>query len=99
MLPKPRLTDKAREAAKAEQAVVQALIKKVEDEQASKTAKAQSLVKMAENSGDASAIATAELNLKVTADAAAKAITSVMERFAFDSNCRARRLHRHRRFV
>ena len=89
MLPKPRLTDKAREAGKkAEQAVVQALIKKVEDEQASKIAKAQSLVKMAENSGDTSAIATAKLNLKVTADAAAKAITSVMERFAFDSNCR-----------
>ena len=89
MLPKPRITDEERAAGKqAERAIVQHFIKQVEDEQAKVVAVAQLKLQNAQSTGNPSAIARAELGLKVAADDAAKAITNVMERFAFESNCR-----------
>ena len=89
MLPKPRTSDAERELGKQEvEEKIAHIIAKVEQQSEATVAGAKSLLGKAKEHGEQSAIASAELNLKVTREAAAKEVATVKQRFAFESNCR-----------
>ena len=89
MLSKPRITDAERQQGKQEvEQKIARLVAKIEQQSDATVKKAESLLSMAKKHGEQSAIATAELNLKVTKEAAVKEVATIKQRFAFDSNCR-----------
>ena len=89
MLSKPRITDAERQQGKQEvEQKIAHIVAKVEQQTDATVKKAESLLNMAKEHGERSAIATAELNLKVTKEAAVKEVATIKQRFAFDSNCR-----------
>ena len=89
MLPKPRISDEARELGRQKEAEIFKAIKtEVRTTQRAKVAEAQAAFESAQNAGDAAAIAKAESDLKVVHDRAVKEIEDVERRFQFDSNCR-----------
>jgi hypothetical protein len=89
MLSKPRISDAEREEGKQEvEQKIAHLVAKVEQQSEATVKKAVSLLNIAKEQGEQSAIATAELNLKVTKEAAVKEVATIKQRFAFDSNCR-----------
>jgi len=89
MLSKPRISDAEREQGKQEvEQKIAHIVAKVEQQSQATVKKAESLLTMAKEHGEQSAIATAELNLKVTKEAAVKEVATIKQRFAFESNCR-----------
>ena len=89
MLSKPRISDAEREQGKQEvELKIAHIVAKVEQQSQATVKKAESLLNMAKEHGEQSAIATAELNLKVTKEAAVKDVATIKQRFEFESNCR-----------